>query len=577
MNYKLKWELPHDATTCLGWLLAMRGVEDIEGYVYPSKDYEIDPLKLDNIEEAAKLLYKHLEADSSILIVQDADTDGICSAAMTWLYIKDFYPNAKLEYVCHEHKAHGLDDIIDEVEESDYNLIILPDASSFDIEEHKRLNAVGKDILVLDHHDAECYSPYAVVVNNQLSKDYSNKSFCGAGIVYKFLMVMDTVLNKPGHCENYMDLCALANVADCMSMKHPETRYYIMEGLKRVRNEGLKAFISQQSFSLFKETKDLGYINVAFYIVPLLNAVVRVGTMEEKRLLFEAFINPNKLIQTDKRGAKPGDMEKVSVEMARRASNARNRQNRIKEKATELLDMRLHKYELLDNKILIIEVSDKDNIPQELRGLICAQFVNRYHRPCAIVARNDEGYLRGSIRGNDSFLEVPDFKAFLEASGKTEYVQGHANAAGVSIHESNLDDLLAYANSHISDEGLSNVYFVDYVFSEDEQISSLLLTIAEHPELWGNDIDEPTVVIERIPYYQEQIFVMGENKDSAKFIHNGVEYVKFKNSDFIQEITGYSRGYITVYGKIKKNTWAGRTTPQILIDDYEIEDATYEF
>ena len=78
--------------------------------------------------------------------------------------------------------------------------------------------------------------------------------------------------------------------------------------------------------------------------------------MEEKRLLFEAFINPNKLIQTDKRGAKPGDMEKVSVEMARRASNARNRQNRIKEKATELLDMRLHKYELLDNKILIIEV-----------------------------------------------------------------------------------------------------------------------------------------------------------------------------------------------------------------------------
>ena len=70
---------------------------------------------------------------------------------------------------------------------------------------------------------------------------------------------------------------------------------------------------------------------------------------------------------------------------------------------------------------------------------------------------------------------------------------------------------------------------------------------------------------------------MGENKDSAKFTHNGVEYVKFKNSDFIQEITGYSRGYITVYGKIKKNTWAGRTTPQILIDDYEIEDATYEF
>ena len=577
MNYKLKWELPHDATTCLGWLLGVRGVENIEGYVYPSKDYELNPRLLDNIDDAAKLLKKHLDNDSSILIVQDADTDGICSAAMMWLYIKDFYPNAKLEYICHEHKAHGLDDIIDDVEESDYDLIILPDASSFDIEEHKRLNMVGKEILVLDHHDADSYSPYAIVVNNQLSKEYSNKSFCGAGIVYKFLMVMDEYLNKPSHCENYMDLCALANIADCMSMKHPETRYYITEGLKRIKNDGLKAFIAQQSYSLFKETKDLGYINVAFYIVPLLNAVVRVGTMEEKRLLFEAFISPNKLIQSDKRGAKPGDMERVAVEMARRASNARNRQNRIKEKSTELLDMRIHKYDLLDNKILIIEVVDGDNVPQELRGLICAQFVNRYHRPCAIVAKNSDGFLRGSIRGNDSFLEVPDFKAFLESSGTTEYVQGHANAAGVSIHESNLEALLEYANSHISDEGLSNVYFVDYIFNEAEDFGDILLTIAEHPELWGNDIEEPTVVIENIPCYKEQLFVMGENKDSAKFTHNGVEFVKFKSSDFIQEMQAYDRGRITVYGKIKKNTWAGRTTPQILIEDYEIEDATYEF
>ena len=75
---------------------------------------------------------------------------------------------------------------------------------------------------------------------------------------------MDEVMNKPGHSEKYMDLCALANVADCMSMKHPETRYYILEGLKRVQNEGFKAFINQQSYSLFKETKELGYIGVAF-------------------------------------------------------------------------------------------------------------------------------------------------------------------------------------------------------------------------------------------------------------------------------------------------------------------------
>ncbi len=36
------------------------------------------------------------------------------SSAMLWLYIKDFYPNANLEYICHEHKQHGLEDIIDD-------------------------------------------------------------------------------------------------------------------------------------------------------------------------------------------------------------------------------------------------------------------------------------------------------------------------------------------------------------------------------------------------------------------------------------------------------------------------------
>jgi hypothetical protein len=70
---------------------------------------------------------------------------------------------------------------------------------------------------------------------------------------------------------------------------------------------------------------------------------------------------------------------------------------------------------------------------------------------------------------------------------------------------------------------------------------------------------------------------MGENKDSCKLTYNGVEYVKFKNIDFAQECKAYERGCMTVYGKIKKNTWAGRTTPQILIEDYEFEDTTNEF
>lgn len=425
MKYRLKWELPHEAETCLGWLLDARGIDDIEAYVHPSKEYELDPYNLDHIEDGANLLLRHLNNNSKILFVVDADADGYTSSAMLWLYIKEFYPNANLNYYCHEHKSHGLDDRIDELVNSDYNLILCLDSSSFDIEEHARLKEVGIDVLVIDHHDAPSYSENAIVINNQLSSKYDNKGLCGAGVVYKFCEVLDDKLNLPrSHHEKYIDLCAVANIGDVMSFKHPETRYYVTEGLKHIINQGIQALINQQSFSLFRNSNELTTIGIAFYIVPLINAIVRVGTMEEKEQLFELFIEPDKMIQSEKRGAKPGDMDTLANEICRKASNARNRQNRIKDKATELIDGRIEENGLLDNKIIVVELKDEDKIPQELTGLLAQQVVTKYGRPCLIGRENSEGYLRGSLRGNEYFSEVPDLKKFLLKSELMDYVEG---------------------------------------------------------------------------------------------------------------------------------------------------------
>lgn len=70
---------------------------------------------------------------------------------------------------------------------------------------------------------------------------------------------------------------------------------------------------------------------------------------------------------------------------------------------------------------------------------------------------------------------------------------------------------------------------------------------------------------------------MGENKDSVKWTHNGVEYVRFKDEDFAAELKMYETFEITVYGKCMKNSWQGRITPQIVIDDYNVRDTTNEF
>lgn len=571
MKYKLKTPITHNPAECIAELLRAKGVEDIDGYVNPSSFYELDPENLDNIYDGAQLLMKHLNNNSKILFVVDCDCDGFMSSAILYLYLKNLYPDANFSYVCHEHKAHGVEDMVDYIIDSDFDLIIEPDAGSSEADLHKLIKEAGKDILVLDHHQYENNDEYAIIINNQSSKDYPNKSLCGAGVVYKFCQYMD-FLNETSYAEQYMDLCSVALIGDVMSFKYPETRYYVTEGLKNIVNGGLKEMIKAQSFSLFKYSKELTPVGVAFYIVPLINAIVRVGTDDEKRMMFEMLINPDKKVQTNKQGAKKGDMIPIGEELCRIATNTRSRQNRIKDKAVEMLDTRLMKSDRIYDKILIIEVEPQDKIPQELTGLIAQQFLSKYNRPSILVRRSNDGYLRGSIRGSDTFEEVNDFRQFLLDSGLVEGVFGHPNAAGVEIKASNEQKLIDYANQHISDKGLDSSYEVDFIFERDESFSNTVLAIANASNLWGNDVKEPMIVAENIPFNSSNVMIMGENKSSVKFTYNGVEYVRFKDADFAQLMSGIPLGVITVYGKCMKNTWAGRTTAQIVISDYNISE-----
>ena len=69
-------------------------------------------------------------------------------------------------------------------------------------------------------------------------------------------------------------------------------------------------------------------IGVAFYIVPMMNALIRVGTMEEKERLFLGLIDGRRLVPCNKRGAK-GTEEFVAIESLRECTNAKSKQDRI--------------------------------------------------------------------------------------------------------------------------------------------------------------------------------------------------------------------------------------------------------
>ena len=71
-------------------------------------------------------------------------------------------------------KIHGIK--LKEIEKYQYSLLIVPDGTSNDYEQYKKLKEQGKDIILLDHHEAEYEAEDAIVVNNQLC-NYPNKKF----------------------------------------------------------------------------------------------------------------------------------------------------------------------------------------------------------------------------------------------------------------------------------------------------------------------------------------------------------------------------------------------------------------
>ena len=584
MNYRLRKQYTTNPEKALSEILIDRGVQDIESFLHPTSECELDPYGLENIDLAAELLLRHLRANSKIMFVVDSDCDGFTSSSILWLYIKHIFPNANLTFTLHEHKQHGLDDKIDWLETLDnINLVICPDSSSYDIEEHERLADLNIDCLVLDHHEQQydtdgnpiiSTSPNTIIVNNQLSPMYSNKSLCGAGVVYKFCEVLDELLGIK-QAQEYMDLVALGEIADVMDRTYSETNYLMLKGLKNIKNKGFQTLLEAQSYSLKEKATYPWYgltpIDIAFYIAPLINALTRVGSMKEKEAMFYCFIEPDRILPSTKRGAKPGDTETAAEQTARVGKNAKARQDKLKEKAIDLIDFKIQKNDLASNNIILVEVEPEDNIPPELTGLVAMAIVNKYNKPVMIGRRNDNNEINGSIRSSGNFAGLPSFKQFLEESSLINYVAGHDAAAGFGINGFNADKLLSYSNEKLDDNAFAKCYTVDYILDGRENINPLLESLAEHPEFFGNHIDEIKVVIKNISL--ASVMAMGANKDSMKINFNNIDYVRFKDATFTEEVFSNRMKTLTVYGRINLNTFAGRTTTQVFIDDYDLDDA----
>ena len=552
-------------------LLRSRGVDNVDEFLLPSEKNLQSWEDLDNIKLGVDLVKNTINDKKPYAILIDPDNDGFTSFAILYQYLKRLNPEKEIEYFVHSAKQHGLEDTYQVFQDKEYSVVFLPDSSSNDGVFAKEINA---PICVIDHHEIDNEpSDNMIVINNQSSAKYKNKYLSGAGMVWQFCRAMDYYF---GHewAYDYTDLAAVGICGDAMSGLEIENQYIWSYGFSHINNFFLKTLIDKQNFSM------KGIVNpttVAFYISPLLNAVTRVGTTEEKLHMAEAFINGEKLIPSNKKGHK-GELVALAAEATRECVNAKSRQARILDNIEEKIDIKINKKDLLINKVLFVELDDDDDFPSTLNGLLATRLTNKYSRPAIVARANDDGYIRGSARAIKT-ENMDSFKQYLEESEMFEYVLGHPLAFGCSISNYNLDKFFSYSNDSLKDVELGEkCYSVNFIRDAmDNDIDNLIRDVGEYGYIWSNQNDEPTLYIDNIILSTNEIQIIGTNRDTVKFIKNGITYIKFKANELIDELSGMKDIIMKIVGRCNINEWNGIKNPQIIIDDYEIIDNIYGF
>lgn len=570
MKYKLIAK-PNKNYSPMQQILVNRGIDvkDIEHYLKTSDADILNPDLLDNMIEGVKRLISAIKNQEKIFLIVDCDADGFTASAALVNYIYKVFPSAMdlLSIQLHEGKEHGIEEKwLEEIVANEYKLVICPDASSNDYKQHKFLKDNGIDVLVLDHHDAEEVSENAIIINNQLS-DYPNKTLSGVGIVYKFCSKIDELM-KIKEADTILDLVSLGMIADMMDMRNFETKHLIQKGLTRIENPFFKALVERQAYSIGETVTPIG---VAFYIAPLINATIRVGTQNEKEVMFKAMLNhcAYDMIPSTKRGEK-GKTETIVTQAVRNATNVRNRQKKARDNGFEYVEQIIAANNLDKNKIIVVQVSE--DLDKNLTGLIANQLMAKYQKPVLLVRETDEGLLQGSARGYDK-SELKDLKSFLLESGFMEYAEGHASAMGVGIYKDKVNALVDYSNTVLANYDFSACYDVDYEYMSNDFKAQDIIDIGSMKSLWGKGVDEAMVVIKGIKITSNNITLMSANKNPTIKItlQNGTSLIKFGASQAEFESlksSGYTE--IDVIGTCAINEWQGMITPQILIKDYEV-------
>ena len=390
-------------------------------YLKAEPNFNTDPFQMTGMHAAVDRIIYALEHREPIAIYGDYDVDGVTATALLVQTLKamdgevhGYIPNRFDE-------GYGLNnDALDHLKADGVKLVITVDCGIRSQNEALHARTLGLDLVISDHHHpAEEGIPaaFAVINPKQDGDVYPDKDLAGVGIAYK---IAEALVNRQQstvsiHLDDLLDLVALGTVADLAPLVG-ENRVLVRKGLNQIRQttrQGLFSLAGVAEIAIAKTTA----MNIGFALGPRLNAAGRLeSALASLELLTTTdFMRAGQLAQ--------------QLDVQNRQRQALTRQT---QEQAEVLAMSA------DPEAYLLFAAHEDFNPGVV-GLAASRLSETHYRP-AIVASKGVDETRGSCRS------IPEFH-ITEALDKCSDILvrhgGHAAAAGFTVKNENLDELVA--------------------------------------------------------------------------------------------------------------------------------------
>lgn len=414
----------------LAMLMNIRGLDDaahLREFLGEGEPLS-DPFLLKDMDKAAARITRAVDNMEKIAVYGDYDADGVTSTAMLYSYLETRGADVIFYIPQREGEGYGMNiGAVEYLKEQGVSLIVTVDNGISSVQEVARANELGIDVVVTDHHRPQEILPDAVAVVDAYRPDDTSpyKHFSGVGIAFKLLMALeDGAGDVEDLLEAYSDLAAIGTIGDIVPLTG-ENRTLIRAGLERLSQSdrpGVQALLENAGIA----GKTLTSTNVAFTLVPRINATGRMGAPERAvRLLISGYEE---------------EAEVLSEEIC--ADNEERRRVEAEIAEAAFADIEAKGY--MKDRVVVV---DGENWHHGVIGIVASRVTERCGKPCMIISRG-ETEAKGSGRSIEGFSL---FEAICACGDLLLKFGGHPMAAGITLKPENIEAFRKRINQYAAE------------------------------------------------------------------------------------------------------------------------------